>query len=82
MADHTPAGPLEMGAAMDYAEHERTYKGFIALAKYSALFCVATLIAMAFGFFTSAGFFSASVLFLLICAVGGYLLRGVPTHIT
>ncbi|MGB3390233.1 MAG: aa3-type cytochrome c oxidase subunit IV [Pseudaminobacter sp.] len=82
MADHTPSGPLEMGANMDYPEHERTYKLFLALAKYSALVTAATLIAMAFGFFTSAGFFSATVLFLIICAVGAYLLRGVPTHIT
>jgi hypothetical protein len=82
MADHTPAGPLEMGADMDYSEHESTYKLFVSLAKYSALICCAILIAMAFGFFTSAGFFSASILFLIICAVGGYLLRGVPAHIT
>lgn len=82
MADHTPAGPLETGANMDYPEHERTYKLFISLAKYSSLICAATLIAMAFGFFTSAGFFSATVLFLFICAVGIYLLRDIPTHIT
>lgn len=82
MADYTPSGPLETGANMDYAEHERTYKLFIALAKYSALICTSTLIAMAFGFFTSAGFFSATVLFLIICAIGAYLLRDIPTHIS
>ena len=76
MADHSPTGPLEMGANMDYAEHERTYGMFIALAKYCTLICVALMIAMAFGFFvSSAGFFSALILFVLICAVGGYLLR-------
>jgi hypothetical protein len=37
MADHTPAGPLEMGADMDYREHESTYRLFVSLAKYSAL---------------------------------------------
>jgi len=83
MADHTPAGPLEMGAKMDYAEHEKTYGMFLKLAKYVALICVALLIAMAFGFFvSSAGFFSSLVLFILVCAVGGYLLRDIPTHIT
>jgi hypothetical protein len=82
MADHTPAGPLEMGADMDYREHESTYRLFVSLAKYSALICCSVLIAMAFGFFTSAGFFSAAVLFLIICAVGGYLLRDIPAHIT
>ncbi len=75
MADHTPTGPIETGASMDYREHEKTYDVFIALTKYGSLVCVAILVAMAFGFFTSAGFVSATVLFVLICAVGGYLLR-------
>jgi hypothetical protein len=30
---------------------------------------------MAFGFFTTAGFFSATILFILILVVGGYILR-------
>ena len=75
MADHSPTGPIETGAKMDYPEHNKTYAGFLALTKYITLFCVALLIAMAFGFFNSAGFFSASVLLIAICAVGWYLLR-------
>ncbi|MCC0037980.1 MAG: aa3-type cytochrome c oxidase subunit IV [Brucellaceae bacterium] len=75
MADHTPTGPVEMGAEMDYQEHEKTYSMFLTLAKYGTLHCVALLVAMAFGFFTSAGFFSALILFLLISAVGIYILR-------
>ncbi|MBX3530029.1 MAG: aa3-type cytochrome c oxidase subunit IV [Rhizobiaceae bacterium] len=75
MADHTPAGPLETGAAMDYSEHDKTYSMFLGLAKWCSLVVAAILIAMAFGFFTSAGFFSATILFILICAVGGFLLR-------
>lgn len=75
MADNTPAGPIETGAQMDYAEHERTYSVFLTLAKYGALVCAALLIAMAFGFFTPAGFFSSTVLFLLVCAVGYFILR-------
>jgi len=75
MADHAPTGPVELGAKMDYAEHEKTYSMFLALAKYGSLFCVSLLIAMAFGFFTSAGFISATVLLLLINAVGAFLLR-------
>jgi NAD/NADP transhydrogenase alpha subunit len=35
----------------------------------------AILLAMAFGFFTSAGFFSSTILFILICAVGWFILR-------
>lgn len=75
MADHTSSGPVETGAAMDYAEHEKTYRGFLALARYGTLACVALLIAMAFGFFTAAGFFSSLVLFVLILAIGGAILR-------
>ncbi len=75
MADHTPSGPVEVGASMDYAEHEKTYNMFLHLAKYGSLVCAALLIAMAFGFFTSAGFISSAILFVLVCAVGGFLLR-------
>jgi hypothetical protein len=75
MADHSPTGPVETGAQMDYPEHERTYAGFIALAKYGSLFCVGLLLAMAFGFFTSAGFFSSTILLILVCAVGWFILR-------
>jgi hypothetical protein len=75
MADHTPAGPVETGAEMDYEEHARTYHAFLELAKYGSLSCAAILLAMAFGFFTSAGFFSATILFILIMAVGYFILR-------
>ena len=74
MADHSPTGPVELGAKMDYAEHDRTYAGFLALAKYGSLFCGAILLAMAFGFFAG-GFFSATILFVLILAVGAFILR-------
>ncbi|MES0195756.1 aa3-type cytochrome c oxidase subunit IV [Mesorhizobium sp. M0011] len=74
MADHSPTGPVELGAKMDYAEHDRTYAGFLALAKYGSLFCGALLLAMAFGFFAG-GFFSATILFVLIMAVGALILR-------
>jgi hypothetical protein len=75
MADNTPAGPVETGAAMDYEEHDKTFALFVGLAKYGSLVCASLLIAMAFGFFTSAGFFSALVLFVLIIAAGIYILR-------
>jgi hypothetical protein len=76
MADNTPTGPVELGAQMDYAEHDRTYHSFLVLAKFGSLIVAALLIAMAFGFFVStAGFFSATVLFFLVCAVGYFLLR-------
>ncbi|MGE0500766.1 MAG: aa3-type cytochrome c oxidase subunit IV [Rhizobiaceae bacterium] len=75
MAEHLPSGPVETGAEMDYGEHEKTYGMFLALAKYGSVFCVALLVAMAFGFFTAAGFFSATIVFLLVGAIGSYILR-------
>jgi len=81
MADHTPTGPVEMGAEMDYAEHDKTYHRFLTLAKYVSLGCVALLAAMAFGFFTTAGFFSATVLFMLICGAGYLLLQHAYTTV-
>ena len=36
MANNAPNGPIELGAKMDYAEHEATYSRFIMLAKYGA----------------------------------------------
>ena len=75
MADHASDGPVELGAKMDYAEHEKTYSAFLALTKYGTLVTVALLIAMAFGFFTPAGFISATILFVILNAVGVYLLR-------
>jgi hypothetical protein len=82
MADHSPTGPVETGAQMDYPQHEKTYKTFVALAKYVSLVCFALLVAMAFGFFTNAGFFAATLLFFVIVGGLGYMLRDVPTHIT
>ena len=75
MADDKPVSPAETGAEMDYAEHERTYSLFLTVAKYSCLVVAAILIAMAFGFFTAAGLISSTILFLIICALGVWILR-------
>ncbi|MDZ5695800.1 aa3-type cytochrome c oxidase subunit IV [Chelativorans sp. M5D2P16] len=75
MADKQPEGPAETGAEMDYVEHERTYNLFLTISKYTCLIVAATLIAMAFGFFTAAGFISSTILFILICALGVWILR-------
>ena len=75
MAEHLPSGPVEMGAEMDYAEHDKTYNLFLGMTKYGIIANVALLVAMAFGFFTSAGFFSALILFFVICALGVFLLK-------
>jgi hypothetical protein len=75
MAETTSNEPVEMGAEMDYQEHEKTYDTFLGITKYVTLVVVALLVSMAFGFFTAAGFISATVLFILICVVGAYFLR-------
>lgn len=77
MADHSSNGPVELGADMDYAEHERTYIGFLALTKYGTMALIALMIAMAFGFFGGGGFISATILFVIVTAAGSYFLRSV-----
>ena len=74
MAEHH-SGPVEMGAPMDYPEHEKTYNLFVNGAKYGTLFCVALLVAMAAGFFTSAGFFSGLLLLIILNVLGFIVLR-------
>ena len=74
MAEDAPSGPIETGAEMDYEQHRSTYLAFLALAKYGTVFCVALLVAMAFGFFTPAGFVSSTILFVIIVAAGYFLL--------
>lgn len=74
MAEHVE-GPAEVGAEMDYNEHEKTYSMFLAGAKYGTLHIVTLLIAMAFFFFTPAGFFSSLILFVILSAIGVYILR-------
>ncbi len=74
MADHPPAGPVELGAQMDYAEHEKTYNMFTVLTKYCSLACAAILIGMAFGFFAG-GAISGTIVALLAFVVGAYILR-------
>ena len=74
MTEHH-SGPLETGAAMDYPEHEKTYDRFVVGAKYGTMFCVTLMIAMAAGFFTSAGFFSALLLLIILNVAGYFILR-------
>lgn len=59
--------------AMDYPEHERTYDMFIKISKYGTLFCVALLVAMAFGFF-SAGWFGGIFAFIVLMTVGAIMM--------
>jgi Bacterial aa3 type cytochrome c oxidase subunit IV len=73
MADHSKSGPLETGAPMDYKQAEQTYGWFLSGTKYGVIFCVALMAAMAFGFFVG-GWFSGTVLFIILCAAGVIIL--------
>ena len=59
---------------MDYSEHTATYALFVNLAKWGAIVCIALMIAMAFGFFTSAGLISSTILFIGINMLAFFLL--------
>lgn len=65
-------GHAELGAEMNYPEHERTYHGFIWLVKWGTITLCALMAAMAFAFF-AAGWFSGVVLFALIMAAAVFL---------
>lgn len=73
MSEHH-SGPVEVGASMDYAEHDKTYNGFLFAAKYGTMAVVVLMICMAVGFFTSAGFFFSVLLFVVLTALGFFLL--------
>ncbi|MBC8716854.1 MULTISPECIES: aa3-type cytochrome c oxidase subunit IV [Brucella/Ochrobactrum group] len=73
MAEHHNTAPAELGAPMDYSEHDKTYAGFTGLVKWGTVALVALLVAMAFGFFAG-GAFSATVLFILICVAAWFIL--------
>lgn len=69
MADRQ-SGPVEPGAPMDYQEHEKSYDLFVKCVKYGTMHIVFILIAMAVGFFTSAGFIFSVLLFIILSAAG------------
>ncbi|MCX2698876.1 MULTISPECIES: aa3-type cytochrome c oxidase subunit IV [Ochrobactrum] len=73
MAEHHTAAPAELGAKMDYSEHEKTYASFTSVFKWGTVALVALLASMAFGFFAG-GAFAASVLFVLICVAAWFIL--------
>lgn len=74
MAHHNEDHTVELGAAMDYAEHTSTYSRFVTLAKWGAIVCMALLAAMAFFFYTPAGAISATLFFIGILVLAYFLL--------
>jgi hypothetical protein len=78
MAEHTPSGPVELGAPMDYAEHDRTYSGFVGFTKISILATVATLQALALFGLANNGFWLGVLQLLLMTAASivGVIAKG------
>ncbi|PST19897.1 aa3-type cytochrome c oxidase subunit IV [Rhizobium sp. JAB6] len=74
MAEHH-TGPAEVGAPMDYKEHEKTYNLFISGAKVGSAIVASLLIAMAAGFFGHAGFLGGILIFIVLTIASIVLLR-------
>ena len=74
MSEHH-SGPIEVGASMDYREHEKTYNLFVSGAKYGTMMCVVLLVAMLVGFLAGGGFFGGLVTFIILNVLGFILLR-------
>lgn len=69
MAEQISSGHAELGAPMDYREHERTYSGFITLSKIGVLASIASLLSLAlFSFGGGAGFWWGTLMLLLMVA--------------
>jgi len=73
MAEHH-SGPVEVGAEMDYAEHDKTYNGFTKIAKYGSMMIGILMICMAVGFFSSAGFIFSVLLFFVLNLIGFFVI--------
>ena len=78
MAEHTHSGPAELGAPMDYSEHERTFAGFVALTKIGVLATIAILQALALFGIANNGFWLGVIQIVLMAAgtVAGMVGKG------
>ena len=73
MAEHTHSGAAELGAPMDYREHDRTYHKFLDLAKLTAVGTFNVMLALIlFGFgSTGAGFWLGVLMLVMTLAAAG-----------
>lgn len=69
MAEHLPSGPAELGAPMDYAQHEETFSRFVALTKVTVLASVITVLALAIYAFGGGGAFWLGTLLLILMMI-------------
>ena len=79
MAENS-AVPAETGAEMDYAEHERTFSGFVSLTKLLIAVCINIMISLVLYGFGSAGtsFLLGTVILILLLIAGavGLAMKG------
>ncbi len=75
MSEQAIAEVPENGAEMDYEAHENTYDVFINLFKWGTLASVVLMIAMAIGFFGGGGLIGGSAAFLIIMAIGYFIIK-------
>ncbi len=78
MAEHTHSGPVEVGAPMDYAEHQRTFAGFVTMTKIGALATIAIVQSLTLFGIAAHGFWLGVLMIVLMFAAtaAGLLMKG------
>lgn len=78
MAEHAHTGPAELGAPMDYAEHRRTFAGFVSFTKIGTLATIAVLQSLTLFGLANNGFWLGVLLIVLmmVASVVGVLSKG------
>jgi len=74
MVQHHDTAPADLGAKMDYEEHEKTYRMFLSLIKWGTVALAAIMISMAVGLLAGGGFISSVIVFILIMLVAWYII--------
>ncbi|MDY8109958.1 aa3-type cytochrome c oxidase subunit IV [Fulvimarina sp. 2208YS6-2-32] len=70
-----PSYDLKSSADMDYAEHERTYSGFLSMFKWGTIVVVAILCGMVVSLVGSGGVLGGLATFLIVLAVAYFIAK-------
>ena len=78
MAEHTHSGTAELGAPMDYPQHDETYERFLTLTKLTIIGTINIMVSLVLFAFGSAGtgFWLGMLLLLMTLATAGFGLVG------
>jgi Bacterial aa3 type cytochrome c oxidase subunit IV len=63
----------EMESAMDYAEHDRTFHGFLWLTRWVIACVVSLLVAMAAGFFGGMGLVGGTLILIILMIISSFI---------